>query len=374
MNIEKVLINVAYCINLVIPKRSNQVFFYSMPDYSDNARAVYEKMLQLGLTSKYRIIWAVKDEKKYQSLLKNVVVVRHRSLRNLWHFCRSKYIFRTHSLWGNKYVSGRQKMCVVWHGMPLKKLLFLPGKKAEKLKCDVLTSTTAFFDKELSESLGLPKEACKHVGLPRNDELFVKGNELNEKYPGFKKKIIWMPTFRNNQRYCNGIDTELGLPCVERKDLERLNEVLEKHNYLLILKLHSWSADKLDGIRYGNIVNLKDADIGLNCSLYKLLGQTDALITDYSSVYIDYLLTDHPICFVYNDIKEYRETRGFAYEPAESIMPGAHVQSFEELLSWIDRLEKEDPYLKERNDLKRRFFDHPDQHSSERVLEAMGIK
>lgn len=373
MSIENIILNMAFLLNRIVPKKQNQVFFYSTPDYSDNTRAIYEEMKRKNLDKKYSIVWAVKDYKKYKKLLSEVIVVKHRTLNNLWHFCRSKYIFRTHSLWGNKYVKGKQKMCIAWHGMPLKKLV-LPNEVIEPVDGDVLISTSPFFDGELINAMGIPKEVCKHTGLPRNDELFKNNGELRKMFPGFDKIIIWMPTFRKTTGYTNGIESELGIPCVTIEQLNILNNVLKKFNYLLILKLHPWSAEKLNNIILSNIKNLRDKDLNFDISLYRLLGQTDALITDYSSVYVDYLLVNNPICFVYDDIEEYRKTRGFAYEPIEEYMPGAQLHSFNEIIIWINSLSKPDPYIEKREKLKTLFFINPDEKSSDRVLHEMGIK
>lgn len=372
MSFDNFLIRTAYLINKVIPKKNNQVFFYSSPDYSDNARAVYEEMVRQGLDKRYSIVWAVKDLQKYKNILPNVILVKHRTVRNLWHFCRSKFIFRTHSLWGNKYVSGKQKMCIAWHGMPLKKLV-QPDGSVVKTTCDILTSTAPFFDNELASSMGLEVSVCKHVGLPRNDELFNAGEELAIRYPSFKKRIIWMPTFRNAKGFENGVDSEIGIPCVTRVQLSHLNEILSSLNYLLILKLHPWCSEKISNIEFSNIINLKDSDIVGDVPLYRLIGQTDALITDYSSIYIDYLLIDKPICFAYDDLEEYRNTRGFAFEPVEEYMPGQAVTDYEQLISWLKNLEKEDLYEKERDRLRKLFYKYPDNNSSARLLDEMKI-
>lgn len=369
---EDIVLNFCYLINLIIPKKQNQVFFYSSPDYSDNARALYEQMVKNGLANKYSIIWAVKDSEKYESMIPYAKVVRHRSLKNLFCFCRSRYIIRTHSLWGNKYVKGKQVMCIAWHGMPLKRLVN-PDRKVKPVKGDILISTASVFDNELAASMGLDTSVCKHVGLPRNDALFAGGNELEELFPGFGKRIIWMPTFRKAAGFSNGIESELGIPCVNKKQLSTLNDELKKKNYLLILKLHPWSAEKLKNVGFSNIVCLKDSDISDNCSLYKLLGQTDALITDYSSVYIDYLLTDKPICFVYDDIDEYRRNRGFALEPAEEYMPGDHITDFDGLLNWLSHFDV-DNYKQRREELRKEFFVFPDDKSSQRLLSSLGIE
>lgn len=372
IDFEKIAINIIYFINFLVPKKKNQVFFYSTPDFSDNSRAIYEELKKYDTNNKYTIIWAVKDYEKYKDSLDSVIVVKHRTIKNLWFFCRSQYIFRTHSLWGNKYIKGRQKMCIAWHGMPLKKLV-LPNEIVNPVKCDLLISTAPIFDNELSSSMGLTKDVCKHVGLPRNDYLFSDSYDIHSIYPNYKRIFIWMPTFRQGKGYINGIDSELGIPCVDKKQLGILNDNLVQNNYLLILKLHPWSADKLKDISYSNIVNLKDCDIDINVSLYEIIGQTDALITDYSSIYIDYLLVNKPICFVYDDIEEYKKTRGFVFEPVEDYMPGEHITCFEDLLKWFDNFEKDDKYSLQRKRIKEMFYINDDNKSSFRVLKELNL-
>jgi len=359
-------------INMIIPKKSNQIFFYSSPDYSDNARALYEEMKNSGLDKSYCVVWAVKDLDRFKPLLKNVTVVKHRSLRNLWHYCRSKYIVRTHSLWGNRCVVDRQVMCIAWHGMPLKKLARV-NESVKPVKCDYLLSTSPVFDEELSSSMGLPTTVCVHTGLPRNDELFHGKNELESLYPGFSKRIIWMPTFRQGAGYQDGLIPELGIPCVSKDDVGKLNDYLKLNNYLLIVKLHPWAAAQYGRLAYSNIVELRDADLPNDLSLYRLIGQTDALITDYSSVYIDYLLCDKPICFAFNDLSEYAQTRGLVFEPVFDYMPGEKVSDLSGLISWIDSLRQDDGYRDERARLRGLFHSNNDSSSSQRVLQIMGL-
>ena len=372
MAIKSVLQKVVYLANRLIPKKKNQIFFFSSPDYSDNARAIYEEMVRQNLSHDYKVVWVVRNPERFENVLKDVVVVKPKTFGAFWQFCRSKYIVRTHSIFGDKYVVGKQTMCVAWHGMPLKRLVKNDGT-VSKVECDMLLSTAPFFDKELAGSIGQETSVCRHLGLPRNDELFLEGEELAHIYPNFAKRFIWMPTFRSANGFSDGVDSEIGLPFLKKDQLSELNEVLKAHNYLLILKLHPWSAEKLDGISYSNIVNLKDADIVGKASLYKLLGQTEALITDYSSVYIDYLLTDKPICFAYDDLEQYRETRGFAFEPVEQYMPGQVVSTCDELISWFENLETADNFVEQRRELKNLFFVYPDGNSAKRVLDELGI-
>jgi len=50
--IENFILKITYYLNCIIPKKKNQFFFYSTPDYSDNARALYEEFVREGLDKK----------------------------------------------------------------------------------------------------------------------------------------------------------------------------------------------------------------------------------------------------------------------------------------------------------------------------------
>lgn len=370
--IEKFILIWVHILNHLVPKKENQVFFYSSPDYSDNARALFEEMKNQRLIGKYKVVWAVKDLTQFENT-ENITFVKHRTLKNLWFFYRSKYLIRTHSLWGNRYVKGRQKMCIAWHGMPLKSMSKYVKDKINSSDCEFLTSTSEVFNDELSISMGMTSNKCAVLGLPRNDFLFKTTNVLKELYPGFDKYVIWMPTFRNAVGYVDGKDSKFGVPLLNFENLKKVNDVLMETEKLLILKLHPWVGDRLKDINYSNIVNLRDSEINSKITLYELIGQTDALITDYSSVYIDYLLINKPICFVFDDIEEYRKSRGFVFEPVEDVMPGERIDNINLLIDWLRNFDKEDKHMQERKRLLDLFHRYKDANSSKRVLDKIGI-
>ena len=70
----------------------------------------------------------------------------------------------------------------------------------------------------------------------------------------------------------------------------------------------------------------------LNIDLYEILGNTDFLITDYSSIYFDYLNIDKPIIFITNYLRQYEKKRGLLMGPYEEIVPGLCVKTQQELI------------------------------------------
>jgi CDP-glycerol glycerophosphotransferase (TagB/SpsB family) len=58
--------------------------------------------------------------------------------------------------------------------------------------------------------------------------------------------------------------------------------------------------------RWDGAVTLTDADlVDAGVSLYALLGVSSGLVTDYSSVWVDYLLLDRPMAFLVPDRETY---------------------------------------------------------------------
>ena len=84
---------------------------------------------------------------------------------------------------------------------------------------------------------------------------------------------------------------------------------------------------------------------------------TDALITDYSSVYFDYLLLDKPIGFVVDDLDDYRQNRGFLLEPVGRWMPGTRIEALKDLKEFARSVAQgDDLHREDRQDLVTMFF------------------
>ena len=126
--------------------------------------------------------------------------------------------------------------------------------------------------------------------------------------------------------------------CAE--NARKLNEVARKNNVLLVVKPHfaqdiSYITDcNLSHIRFINDSFFAEHNI----SSYEFVGSCDALITDYSSIYYDYLLCDKPIAAIWEDIEEYRANPGFAVDVDYYVKGAEKVYTLDDFESFIDRL------------------------------------
>lgn len=365
-------------INEIVPKDQKRILFYSYVDYSDNCRSLYERLKLSDNYDGYRITWIVKEPSRFYNDNYATEFVKHKSLKSCIRFLRSKYIFRTHSLFGGIYSKNKQVMCLAWHGMPLKRIGVLNGERVKQNNYDFLNVTSPFFQKIMADSMNSKLERNIITGLPRNDDLFSSNEILKVlDLSSFSKVVIWMPTFRNSfSGVCNGIETTTGVPLFEKiQDFEVFNEMLSQFGIVLILKLHPWASNILENsLEFSHIRLIKDSEIPSQFTLYNLVGASDALLTDYSSIYIDYLLIDKPIGFVFDDMEEYKSGRGFNFDPVEEYLPGENITNIDQLFEFLDKVATdEDSYQGDREKVCKLFHTYRDGKSSERFLRAVGL-
>lgn len=106
--------------------------------------------------------------------------------------------------------------------------------------------------------------------------------------------------------------------------------------------------------------------------MYEFLSLTDALISDYSSVAIDYLVLNK-IAFALDDYGIYSETRVFVFENPLDYMPGHHLFEMEDLKSFIHCVSMgEDEYVvQRRNVLEKAITLHSDYTKG--LLDVLGL-
>lgn len=272
------------------------------------------------------------------------------------------YVYNSYPANVNLYTMGRAKLVNLWHGVALKcidrQIISGPTAKYYQEKgllndlrylnfrkhADVVLSTSPLMSDNFSEAFDVPK--CKIIEgcYPRcylfdknNDEVmsFIKKYEKPEVYKiidfiqSFDYVYIYMPTWRDT-----GDDflKECGF------DLGRINGIMKKNSRLFVLKMHPDSKLKIDA-DYSNIM-LLDNEI----DVYPILYYTNCLITDFSSVYFDYLLMDdRQILLFVPDFEDYVNSNRSLKYPYDEVMKGQKVLDFDSLAILLD---KPNPYFK----------------------------
>lgn len=325
--------------------KNNTIVFHSTPDFSDNAKALYQYLVANGYSEKYDIYFAVNniahclekypDEARFIKFFdKNSKTI---NLHNLLTIFTAKYLIYTHSApfpltaqRGHK----EQLRINLWHGSGYK------GQTSNnhKYHFDMVLVSGDLYTKPMMHFYNLTSpKTIKPIGFPRFDWLLHPGIAAEKAAMAYttKKIIIWMPTFRNSKiGILNESDNIKQFPIISTNvQWDELDELCRKLDITLLIKLHQLQKDyDIDFDSMTNIKTLTNTDLeAINVNLNEFLTITDGLITDYSSVAIDYLLVDKPIAFTLEDYDMYNETRGFIFDNPIQYMPGHHVYSFDEL-------------------------------------------
>ena len=123
--------------------------------------------------------------------------------------------------------------------------------------------------------------------------------------------VFYAPTFRNAYGRADGTPLSKIAP-----DFDDLDEVLEETDATLYVSSHPREPMSVDYDRYERIFEMENGD-----DLYPFLPYCDVLITDYSSIFYDFLLADDPILFHAPDLEEYESSRGLYFDYEEHV-PG----------------------------------------------------
>jgi hypothetical protein len=102
-----------------------------------------------------------------------------------------------------------------------------------------------------------------------------------------------------------------------------------------------------------------------------LLGVTDILITDYSSIFFDYLVTDRPVLFYMPDLEQYKSCRGLYLDVDQ--LPGPVLTTPEELCESLHAHTTQDSFVPNAKYLacKEKFVCNDDGHATERLVDAV---
>lgn len=348
--------------------RRDRIVFESNPEFSCNTYPVYKYLVdKKHINERYEIVWLVKNKEKYA----DAALPNHRFLEYskpddplkkkfeyLWTLATARALVYSNRLLG-KYSKSQYSLCLM-HGMPLKRTQDI--YRIDDL-CDNVVCISDFFENDLAEGFGISKDKLLRVDFPRNDLLFTRKPVPDIlKYKKYEKVFVWLPTYRKN-RFQQQYDIEenaTGLPLLKNaEELERVNDWLNQNKCLLIVKPHPIHAKKLKELKMSNIRVLTDRMLAAkDVQTNELLGCSDAMITDYSTVYYDYLLTDKPIGLTTDDVNEYIEKRGFFYDDVYSVLKGVHIGDVDALLGFFrDVKNGVDEKYEERLEMKRRL--HP---------------
>lgn len=276
---------------------------------------------------------------------------------------RSRYIFFSYdNYW--KYIKLRKttKLVFIRHGaFPIKNVSEYYNSMFDNQNFYYVLCTTPFVEQQLK--LRYPKDNIKYFlsGMPRCD--LLKNNNVDTVYKvlGLRKNIkivIIACTFRHfDVPNISFFKDEFPISLTD-SDIYELNDMAIKKNIVILFKLHHAQLCNLSNVNYSNIIFVDDVFLQQNnINNFDLFNASSALITDYSGIFIDYLLTDKPLGFILNDEEKYRNERGFTIPNFEDYLPGEKILTKEELINFIlEGFLNTKKYIKDRHLAKSNFI------------------
>lgn len=308
----------------------------------------------------------------HPSLRSVVKLLRARSVvvesGDWWYWLKSLLALHATSfqIWhgnGMKWVSmTNKKIVAILHGLgPFHRLLHW---------CNVYpTYDVVFFASELQRERRSASFRMKEAtlnGQPRNDVFFgtdigfidrigcdgVTTEKIRSASAAGKRIILYSPTWRPSDE----------IQPAQVFDLDELSNFALRHDLLILWKAHPKDTAVVRE-REAIVVMEKNADV------YPLMGYADCMITDYSSIYMDYILLNRPIIFFPYDLEHYLRRRGIQHD-YNAITPGPKCLTQAELQQALLDIvvNGKDAWRNTREKVRLDFYAYQDGRSCERLF------
>lgn len=347
----QILLQPLYSLSFLMP-RSKKIWALGSTfgsRFADNPKYFYLYLNQYQ-SNHIKAIWISKNHEVIRLLQDNDLEGYYLySLKGIWYSLRAGiYLYDNYSKDICFSLSGGAVKINLWHGIPLKKIQmdnvfdyvryprtsrekfrWMLRRKSDEKPSDYIVSTSEFLNPIFSSAFRTDKVIV--CGYPRNDNLISEKIinvfsqqekdmlKLLEEKKLNHKMIFYMPTFRESE-----------IKFFDVISLERLQDFLEQENMIFCIKLHPKSKlqERFQKVAGNNILVMDP-----KADPYPFLNLADILVTDYSSIYFDFLLTEKPIVFFAYDLREYLRDSRELYFDYEEFTPGVKVYYQSELES-----------------------------------------
>jgi CDP-glycerol glycerophosphotransferase (TagB/SpsB family) len=371
----------------LLPRKDNLWIFgaWNGQRFSDNSKYLFDYATENNYA--IRAIWLTKNKEvllKIRNQGKECYLTN--SLKGVYFSLKAKYIIVSSGKKDiNKHFVNGAKLIHLWHGNPLKKIglddnyssvngLFYSKivrylfPMVYEFNYDYMVSNSEIFTPYMQSSYRMNINQILETGCPRNDVFFSKNPdiynvELAKKFKD-SKIVYYLPTFRNSATPTN-IFTQ------EDYNEEQVESFLQLENIVLVNKGHFVeSKTGLSGTNQNSrIIHLRDSDI--TSDINNMLKDADALITDYSSTFFDFLLTERPIIFAAFDLQEYMSQSRELYFEYNKAVSGPIAKNWNEILFQLKNIwnnAENNKLVQEKNMVYNKYHDS---FNSKRVMEVL---
>ena len=344
------------------------IIFESEPDYADNARALCEYIANNSEYANKHLYFVVEDVDRCRRVFSDKKVefigvnrIYEYPLSTLKIMYEARWWFSSHSFSLSKEEKAEgQKYIRLWHGCGYKDKIEV-DKNGGRLFDKVCVPGPLFIPIK-ARYWDIAEDRIIAKGYPRFDWLRMKSEKAQALYKRLigdnSRGVIWMPTYRNTATTIHrGMKETSKFPLISN-DLEwfELDRLCRSLKIVLLIKLHIYHVSlNIDFSKFSNIKIVTNNDFDkADVPMYDFIGLTDALISDYSSIAVDYLVVNKPLAFALDDFEEYKQKRGFVFDDPRMYMPGHHLYNLCDLFHFIEDIaNRHDVYLKQRQEMRK---------------------
>lgn len=351
----------------------------------DNPFALFKVMINDSRCSDMLHVWVLDDSekddfkvRKYRGL-KNVIFVERDSDDYYKYLASAGYLICNVTFPSLFIKKPGQTYINTWHGTPLKKMGYemAGGNYGSRnmvrnfLHADYLVASNDILQDMYLVSYKMenimPGKIIKE-GYPRNDLLFNTSQDdifdeleyYGVEFDRSKKIILYAPTWKQTDKQDVIIDAD---DLIDFK--AELEAKIDADNYQVLIKPHQHLYEKVKDRE-----DFKGKMIPTSIDTNELLSAVDILISDYSSIFFDYMALDRPILFYIKDLEEYTKSRGLNMDIDS--LPGPICDNIEGLAECIRDLNgATESYKDAYKAMKERICPHDDGKASERVADCL---
>lgn len=362
-NIISFFLNKLFAIFPIVP---NKIVFESGRDLIDgNAKAIYNYIKKNDINN-YRTIWLVTKSTDVSDIDTNNYAY-YKTLKGLYHLSTAKYLLKNQSI-GEIITKKKGQIYIqLFHGNGvMKKQGYDVNEAIERpvvshaKEWDYYIANDENDEKTIRSATGYNGK-IEILGMAAVDTVINNCKDEQKKQNvlkhlninNSKKNILYAPTFRD-------YDLDKNIINIPIKELSKLKD------YNIIIRLHPLVRTKVDK----SLFNLDNFINGCNYpDVSDILAITDILITDYSSVFYEYMPKNSPIIFYPYDYDKYVALRGGFYVDYKKELPGPICYTEKELLNVIKKIDEIYPqYIEKRRKFNKKYNNLSDGKASERLV------
>lgn len=265
-------------------------------------------------------------------------IVRKNSPRGYLRFLQARLVLMTHGLFGNPPPGSSRLHVLLGHGHGPKS-----GQDPRAplyYSTQLATTNNAVWGHAvISTQIRAASATVSVTGNPRDDafaddvereRLTALGLRPDARY------VLWLPTHRPDRA-----SVAEQLDDSESAKLDALRRLCDEHGIDLVTKAHQLD-DQENALAWGMHVVTSESLRDAGLSFFQLLALSSGLISDYSSVWVDYLRTGKPFGLLLPDLARFDAERGFNQPSIPDVAGEAILSDAAAVARFVDEVVRHD--------------------------------